>query len=61
MAVGGSEAKFYNSQDYSPIMEISYEKDNLLYTCDSGNTGTRFLNGGKNGCLFYYGNNKTLE
>ena len=61
MAVGGSDAKFYNSEDYTPIMEISYEKDNLVYSCDSGHTGTRFLNGGKNGCLFYYGNNKTLE
>ena len=32
-----------------------------MYTCDSGNTGTRFLTGGKNGSLFYFGNNKTLE
>ena len=32
-----------------------------MYTCDSGNTGTKFLSGGKNGSLFYFGNNKTLE
>ena len=37
------------------------DKENLAYTCDSGNTGTRFLMGGKNGSLFYFGNNKTLE
>jgi hypothetical protein len=61
MAVGGSDAKFFHAEDKNEVVEINFDKDNLLYTCDSGNTGTRFLLGGKNGALFYCGNNKTLE
>jgi len=59
--VGGSDAKFFDLSDYCQIAEINFEKDNLLYSCDSGSSGTRFLMGGKNGTLFYCGNNKTLE
>ena len=61
MAVGGTVCKFYSLEEKNEIVEVGFDKDNLAYTCDSGSTGTRFLVGGKNGSLFYFGNNKTLE
>ena len=61
MAVGGTVCKFYSLEEKNEIVELGFDKDNLAYTCDSGSTGTRFLVGGKNGSLFYFGNNKTLE
>ena len=61
MAVGGTVAKFFSIEERNEMVEVEFDKDNLMYTCDSGNTGTRFLTGGKNGSLFYFGNNKTLE
>lgn len=61
MAVGGAVAKFFSIEERNEMVEVEFDKDNLMYTCDSGNTGTRFLTGGKNGSLFYFGNNKTLE
>ena len=61
MAVGGSACKFYSLEEKNVIVELEFDKENLLYSCDSGYTGTRFLTGGKNGSLFYFGNNKTLE
>ena len=61
MAVGGNTTKFYSLEEKHEIVELEFDKENLTYSCDSGNTGTRFLTGGKNGSLFYFGNNKTLE
>ena len=60
MAVGGTTAKFFSIEERNQMVEVDFDKENLMYTCDSGNTGTRFLAGGKNGSLFYFGNNKTL-
>ena len=61
MAVGGTVAKFFSIEERNEMVEVEFDKENLMYTCDSGNTGTRFLTGGKNCSLFYFGNNKTLE
>jgi hypothetical protein len=59
--VGGTDAKFFDINEYIQLLEINFDKDNILYSCDSGSSGTRFLMGGKNGTLFYCGNNKSLE
>jgi hypothetical protein len=59
--VGGTDAKFFDITEYIQLLEINFDKDNILYSCDSGSSGTRFLMGGKNGTLFYCGNNKSLE
>ena len=61
MTVGGNVVKFFSLEEKHQVVEVEFDKENLLYSCDSGYTGTRFLTGGKNGSMFYFGNNKTLE
>ena len=61
MAVRETVSKFYSLEEKNEVVKVGFDKDRRDYTCDSGNTGTRFLVGGKNGSLFYFGNNKTLE
>ena len=61
MAVGGSDLKIFNVDNFSQILELNFDKENAMYTCDSGHTGNKYLAGGKHGALFYFGSNKNLE
>ena len=60
MAAGGNSLKFFSLDDYSEMLELNFDTSNTIYSCDSGYTGNKYLAGGKDGAMFFFGSNKTL-